>query len=356
MFIYQLANVITIFTSLIAALINLAIIRMHIKQPLLMDGFFHVVFGLLMTELLVNVSLLILNLIYVIKTDYAGKFIVTFPILFNLGYIANITYNIRTLIFLMTYNTNREDLINYGLSNNNTQNDNITHQTSLVFSTISFKNFHIIAIVVSVIHTVLYIINIFLFQGIEIQGDLWYWHYYFMYGGRYWWRILFFIPHLMYFILSFIYLIKSCNKNTISNHIYLRSFSLYNFFSSFISLLFILVLLIHSLGFNDGRAGFDERYLVILLFAFFGFLLASSIYRLKCYYVNYILTQDGKNCMNRWGNAIKILFCAKQMEPLNFVDLNSSFIYHALSSANDFLLDTNEELSEGTQMIEKDED
>ena len=95
-----------------------------------------------------------------------------------------------------------------------------------------------------------------------------------MYGGRNWWRILFFIPHLMYFILSFIYLIKSCNKNTISNHIYLRSFSLYNFFSSFISLLFILVLLIHSLGFNDGRDGFDERYLVILLFAFFGFLLA----------------------------------------------------------------------------------
>ena len=60
--------------------------------------------------------------------------------------------------------------------------------------------------------------------------------------------------------------------------------------------------------------------------------------------------------MNRWGNAIKILFCAKQMEPLNFVDLNSSFIYHALSSANDFLLDTSEELSEGTQMMEKDED
>ena len=161
MFIYQLANVITIFTSLIAALINLAIIRMHIKQPLLMDGFFHVVFGLLITELLVNVSLLLLNLVYVIKTDNAGKFIVTFPILFNLGYIANITYNIRTLIFLMTYNTNREDLINYGISNNNSQNDNITHQTSLSFSTISFKNFHIIAIVVSIIHTVLYIINYF---------------------------------------------------------------------------------------------------------------------------------------------------------------------------------------------------
>lgn len=356
MFIYQLANVITIFTSLIAALINLAIIRMHLKQTLLMDGFFHVVFGLLITELVVNVSLIILNFIYVIMTENAGKFIVTFPIIFNLGYIANITYNIRTLIFLMTYNTNREDSINYGMNNNNSQNDNITHQTSLSFATISFKNFHIISIVVSIIHTVLYIINIFLFQGIEIQGPEWYWYYYFMYGGRHWWRIFFFIPHLMYFILSFIYLIKSCNKNKISNYIYLRSFSLYNFFSSFISLIFLLVFLIHWIGFNYGQKGFDDRYLVILLFAFFGFLLASSIYRLKCYYVNYILTEDGKNCMNRWGNAIKILFCAKQMEPLNFVDLNSSFIYHALSSANDFLFDANDDVSEGMQMVEKNED
>ena len=355
MILYQVANVISIFTSLIAILINLTIIRIHAKQPLLMRGFFHVVFGQVITELIVNISLLILNFIYVIMTESAAKFIVIFPVLFNLGYIANITYNIRILIFLMTYNTNREDLINYGM-NNKSENDNITHQTSLAFVSISFKNFHIISIVVSIIHTALYILNL-VFQGSEIQGNEWYWFFYFIYGGKHWWRILFFIPHFIYFILSFIYLIQSCNKNKISNHIYLRSFSLYNFFSSLMSLFFPIVLLIFWLGFNDGKDDnkpFKYEYLVILLFAFFGFLLASSIYRLECYYVHYILTQEGKKCLHRWGYALKILFCVQKMEPLNFVDLNSSFIYHALSSANDFLSDTSEDMQEGTQMVETD--
>ena len=159
MILYQIANVISIFTSLIAILINLTIIRIHAKQPLLMSGFFHVVFGQVITELIVNISLLLVNFVYVIKEDKAEKFIAAFPAFFNLGYIANITYNIRILIFLMTYNTNREELINYE-NKNNSDNDNLTHQTSLAFVSISFKNFHIISIVVSIIHTALYILTI----------------------------------------------------------------------------------------------------------------------------------------------------------------------------------------------------
>lgn len=357
MILYQISNVISIFTCLIAILINLTIIRIHAKQPLLMSGFFHVVFGQVITELIVNISLLLVNFVYVIKEDKAEKFIAAFPAFFNLGYIANITYNIRILIFLMTYNTNREELINYE-NKNNSDNDNLTHQNSLAFVGLSFKNFHIIAILVSIIHTALYIVNL-MYQAMELQSDNWFWFYYFIYGAEYWYRILFFIPHFMYFILSFIYLIQSCNKNKISNHIYLRSFSLYNFFSSFISLFFPIVLLIHWLGFKEGKDPnnpFRGEYLVILLFAFLGFLLASSIYRLECYYVHYILTREGKNCLHRWGYALKILFCVQKMERLNFVDLNSSFIYHALSSANDFLSDANEDIEEGTQMMDKDGD
>ena len=146
-------------------------------------------------------------------------------------------------------------------------------------------------------------------------------------------------------------MIKSCNKNKISDHIYLRSFALYAFFSSFISLFFPLILLIFWLTQHNDPKNFNPYYFLILLFGFFGFLFATSIYRLRCYYVNYILTKDGTKCLNRWGNAFKILFCRKEMEPLNFVDLNSSFIYHALSSANDFLFDANEETPEGTQLV-----
>ena len=348
--IYQIANGITIITSVIAVLINLSIIRMHVNQPLLKDGFFNVVFGQIITELIVNSSLLLLNIFYLIMLQNIGKFIIIFPILFNLGYVANIVYNIRILIFLFTYNTNREELINYAM-NNNDPSDNISHQASLVFVTMSFKNFHYLSFGISIIHTIIYILNLLLFQKVEIQSAKWNWYYYFMCGQDYWWRIIFFLPHFLFFILSFIYLIKSCNKNKISDHIYLRSFALYAFFSSFISLFFPLILLIFWLGYNNDPETINTNYFLILLIAFFGFLFATSIYRLECYYVNYILTKDGKNCLNRWGNAFKILFCRKEMEPLNFVDLNSSFIYHALSSANDFLLDTNEENIEGTQMV-----
>jgi hypothetical protein len=282
--------------------------------------------------------------------EHIGKYIIIFPILFNLGYVANIVYNIRILIFLFTYNTNREDLINYGMNNNDT-GDTISHQASLAFITMSFKNFHFLSFGISIIHTVLYILNLLLFQKVEIQSEQWHWYYYFMCGQDHWWRILFFLPHFLFFILSFIYLIKSCNKNKISDHIYLRSFALYAFFSSFISLFFPLILLIFWLTQHNDPKNFNPYYFLILLFGFFGFLFATSIYRLRCYYVNYILTKDGTKCLNRWGNAFKILFCRKEMEPLNFVDLNSSFIYHALSSANDFLFDANEETPEGTQLV-----
>ena len=58
---YKIANSITTVTSFISILINLSIIRMHIKQPLLKNGFFNVVFGQIITELIINFSLFILN-------------------------------------------------------------------------------------------------------------------------------------------------------------------------------------------------------------------------------------------------------------------------------------------------------
>ena len=143
--IYQISNGITIITSVIAVLINLSIIRMHVNQPLLKDGFFNVVFGQIITELIVNSSLLLLNIFYLIMLQNIGKFIIIFPILFNLGYVANIVYNIRILIFLFTYNTNREELINYAM-NNNDPSDNISHLIfyfyilNLIFNFIFLKN------------------------------------------------------------------------------------------------------------------------------------------------------------------------------------------------------------------------
>ena len=338
---YKIANSITIVTSFISILINLSIIRMHIKQPLLKNGFFNVVFGQIITELIINFSLFILNILFLIFEDRIDSWILIFPACFNFGYIANIVYNIRIIFFLMTFNSERDELINYEGSENESRRS-LSRQESLTFEDISFKNFHYLTFIIATIHTIFYILNFTIFQSDEDKGDNLVWYLYFIYQDKTFWRLFFFLFHIIFFLISLYYLIKSCNKNKISNHIYLRSFALYSFFSSLISLLFPIFFLITAIKFhnsNDDFSKIDHNLYLILLIPFFGFLLLTAIYRVKCYYVNYILAQDGKSCFKKWINMFKILFCCKVMEPLNFIDYNSSFIYHALSTTGDFILD-----------------
>ena len=95
------------------------------------------------------------------------------------------------------------------------------------------------------------------------------------------------------------------------------------------------------------------KYLFCII-GFFGFLLASSIYRLKSYYVNYIANQEGKNCCSSMCNSFGILFGRKNMEKINFVDFNSLFIVHALSSSNDFLQDEKGSDNASTELLNRD--
>ena len=339
-FIDRLANVLIILGTIFSSLIDITIMRIHIRQSLLKEGFFHVVFGQVISELIINISLLFLNFVYLISgSSLAGKWIVIFPVLFNFGYIANIVYNIRIIYFLMTFNNEIGELISYDDKNKDEIKHSLTRSSSIALQGMSFKNFHLISYGIATIHTILYIINLTCFQEVEIQSDNWNWYYYFICGEKYFWRIFFFIFHIIYFIISIPYMYNSCDKNKISNHIYLRSYSFFCFFSSIISLFIPIVLVIFMCSYSDDVDTFNSNYIIILLIAFLVFILSSAIFRINCYYVNFILVQDGKNCLKRWGNAIKILICIKPMEKLNFVDLNSAYIYHALASANDFILD-----------------
>ena len=355
----RLSNLIILLGTVISSLINITIIRIHIKQRLLKDGFFHVVFGQVITELIINVSLFFLNFIYLISaTSTPGKWLFIFPIIFNFGYIANIIYNTRIILFLMTFNNDREELINYATPGKNTDESRksfTTRSGSVLLIGISFKNFHIIAVVISAIHTILYIINLEVFQNVEIQGPGWHWYFYFICGKDYFYRIFFFIFHFLFFFISIPYMYFSCDKNKISNHIYLRSYSIFCFFSSIVTLFFPVVLFIFMWGYNNDDEKFESNYLALLLLAFLIFLLSSSFFRINCYYVNFVLVQDGKSCINRWCNAIKILLCLKEMKKLNFVDFNSAFIYHALASADDFILDDGVDANNEMSMFSNDQ-
>lgn len=345
----RLTNVLMILVTLFSSLIDITIIRIYIKQKLLKDGFFHVIFGQIMMELLVNIALFFLNAIYLFSGSVnAGKWIFIFPILFNFGFISNIIYNIRIIFFLMTFNKDREELINYASRNQSADESrrSITRTGSLLLKGMSFKNFHVISYVIATIHTIFYIVNLASFQEVEIQGENWHWYFYFICGQKHFGRIFFFIFHILYFIISVPYIYFSCDKNKLSNHIYLRSYSIFCFFSSIIALFIPIVLFIFMWGFNDNAESFNSNYLILMSLGFLVFLVGSAIFRMNCYYVNYILVQDGKGCLKRWSNAIKILFCLKSMQKLNFVDLNSAYIYHALASASDFILDDVTEVNE----------
>ncbi len=353
---YLIINCITIITTIFAILINASIIKMHIKQPLLKGGFFIVVKYQIITELIINISLFIINIFYIIYGDNGPEFIAIFPVCFNFGYIANIVYNIRILYFLLTFNKDRDDLIKYTVSTNknNDGEGNFSRQESILIVPFSFNNFHIISFSFSLLHTILYSLNIFIFQPVKVQTKQWQWYLYFINGMEHWTRIFFFIPHFIFFGISVVYFFKSYKLDKISSHIYLRSFSLYALFNAIISLFFPILFFIFWIGYDNSVDDLNPNYLIILILGFFGFLLASSIYRLRSYYVNYISNQDGKNCCTSMFNSFKILCGCKNMEIINFVDFNSLFIVHALSSANDFLQDDKETDTDNTELVNRD--
>ena len=232
----RIINILLMIAALFSILFNITIIIIHIKQPLLKNGFFIVVFGQIITEFLISIAIFFQNFFYcIIPSDDLGKWFAVFPILFNFCYEANIIYNIRTIIYLRTYNKDKDELINYAIDNDITRSSDFSHQTSIAIVDASFKNFHILSYSIATIYIIFYILNLFLFQEQQVEGEGWNWYFYFICGKRGFYRIFFFIFHLFYFGLSIYYLIKSCDKNKISNHIYLRSYAIFCLFSSLIS-------------------------------------------------------------------------------------------------------------------------
>ena len=339
---YPIANAFMMFSSFISILFNLTILIIHIKQPLLKCGFFNVVFGQVITEFFININIFFISLFYLIyDQEFIGKWFVMFPIFFNYFYEANIIYNISIIICLMTFNRDKTELINYAIDNDITRSSDLSHQNTLVLEDATFKKFHFISYSISTIYIFFYILNLYVFQGedLKIQENDWNWYFYFICGKKYFWRIFFFLFHILFFFISIIYLTKSFNKNKISNHIYLRSYAIFCFFNSLISLLFPITLLIFMIGFKDDPTDFTHDYLILIILAILFFFIATAIFRLNNYYVYYVLTEDGKGCLNWFRNIFNVLFCCKKMKELNIIDYDGPFILHALSSFNDLIIE-----------------
>ena len=327
---YMIPILLAVLAILILSfLINLMIILIHLKQPSLRKGFFIIIMVQIIMEAIINFISLLSLLFYCFTIhNTVVNFIV--GVLFNFGYVTLILYNIRIVFYLMTLNQEQEESKNY-----DTDEDDInTRHKTIVLDQYSFKSFHIFCFFLSFIHTILYSVKIYIdkrrFKE-EKQDQNWRWFFYYISGYEGHERFAFYIFHIIFFIISIPYLFYSFNKSKISEHIYLKRFSLYCIFSAIISLLFPISLLIYSLF------GEQDIIFIIILVAFLSYVLITSYFRVNCYYIQYILEENGKRFLNKCKTGLRILFCCKKISPPNFVDLTSSFIYHSLANINDFL-------------------
>ena len=332
------------------------IFLIHFKQPVLQKGFFVVIYVQIRMEAISNLSLLIMNIIYLTNIT-RGKWFITFPILFIFSYIGTIFYNIIILIYLMIVDKEREESIVYENDNNNNEENNsceelvrssdtdsksiTTKKSTLTLNKNSFKIFQFISLTASIIYTALYIIYLFINDNNIEDEEEWCWYYYFINGSKGYLRFAFFIVHLFFFFCSVPYLILSFNKEKISKNIFLKRYSFYCILGAFSGLLCPISLIL----FITIKPETTELFYLIIL-AFIIYMIITINFRLNCYYIQNILEYniEIKNESLFWKKCVvfyEIIFRCKKIPQPNFVDLNSTFIYHSLANQDDFFLENN---------------
>jgi hypothetical protein len=329
----KVSNSMIIIFSLISFMLNFLLILIHFKLTSLSQGFFIVVCIQIIVEALIHVIIIAISFFYLCNFNEI-MFLVIFQILFYFCYTTNILLNLRIIFFLMTSNKEKQELIDYDSDDNYSTvstKGKKSRSSSISFRSYSFKSIYIIPFSLSIIFTGLYLLLTYFFQndskekleGIPyILGSS---------NNLELYNLLFYIFHFIYFIISLIYLFLSVNKEKVTNHFHLKSFSIYCFFSSFISLLFP-VLSILKIYFDNAQYIFSYLLFIIFLFYF----VVTSLFRYRCYYIQFILGSYGNGFFLKLRYALKILFCCKKIAQPNFIDFNSNFVYHSLSNINDF--------------------
>jgi len=320
---------------IISFFINLIIILIHKRQSFFRQGFFKIVFVQIILEECINLSSIIMKLIYMANIPRDAWFII-FPTIFNFSYVTNILYNIKIILFLNGYDKESEEEINYDVRDGNSSNNSFSHQGSISLNEESFKNISIFSFSISIIYIFAYITYMIIFdQTVKIESGEWKWYYYYLVGERGSdWMIGFFIIHIFYIFVSAPYFFKSMNKGKVTNHILLKNYSIYGILSSIVSLLFPITFIVNKSKLND-----NFQYIISIGFLFYIFI--TCFYRIRCYYIKYILDSKGKGFFNRCIFGFRILFCCQPIKEPNFIDLNSSFIFHSLANVGDFLREDN---------------
>ena len=333
-----ITNLLLIIFSLISFLMCLMIILIHSRQSFFRQGFFIIVLIQIILEAFINLVILVMNIIYIfeIKRDF---YFLIFPIFFNFFYTTNILYNSSIIIYLMSTNIEKDELINYESNDDSDKEGYLSRSSTVVLIPRTFKFMHIFPILISLIHSFLYIFSLYNANKEEFKEPLWYTYFLDKQNELNLWNLFFFIFNIIYFFLSIIYFLFSLNKEKISNHIFLKEFSIYCLFNSLVSIIFPISLILKKFEVKK------EIFLYIFIFVFLIYFLSTFIFRIGCYYVQNILGNNGNGFIKKFIYGLRILFCCQKIKEPDFIDLNSSYIYHSLANNNDFALEIPSETS-----------
>lgn len=321
-------NICTIVITSFILIINYIIFIIHIRQSILRKGYFVIIFIQIILESFINISLLSISISSLNKKNDGEPSYLFIPVLFfDFCYNLDILYNIISL-FNLTYEKNDnkdEDLLEYNIYDN----DDIPKDKVIKIEKHLFIKEHITSILFSLIHSVIYY---FLIKDEKNNKYLWYF-YFLSINNKNLSYILLFVFNIIFFILSFNY---CCKKENLYSSNKLKNYSIYCFVSSIISFIYPIKLIYCTIVGNKLNKEKEDILIYIFCPITLLYLLITCIFRLNCYYVQFILGNKKNNFCYKLLSAIKIIFfCCGKMPELNFADLNSNYIYHSLCYQSD---------------------
>ena len=326
-------GIIYLINCLFLLLVNFTICTIHIRQPIMRENFFKVVFCQLILETLIDLFLIILILTIIISGDNK-KWYLIFHIILNYCINTDVIYNIIILIYL-TFKKEEEKKDNEDPD----RDENINARSSISLAKHSFKFIHIPSLVLGAVHTIIFFLLSDDGEYNLYSLDKWY---YFFYPLKAEIRTVFiFIPYLLFLIISFPYLFISMNRLKVTNYIHLKHYCINCIMGSIFGLI-IPIAKVCILNVKN-----TETPLLFFSSAFFLlYLNCLWFFRYNCYYVEHILSNNGNNenngnngneFLNKIKYFISLMFFRVEVPKPNFIDFNNPFIYHSLAYETDFI-------------------
>ena len=305
-------NISTIVISFLIFMIYLTIFIIHIKKSILKKGYFTIVFTQIILESFID-----------FKEDKTKNICFSILILiYTFCYICDIFYNILSLFILIFKNkkSDKEDL-EYDLYD--TEEKSGIEKIKIDES--SYTIHHIFSFLLSGIQTTFFY---FFYLRTNDRIDIHLWYYYFLGTENNLKYLFFFCINVIYFISALAYCFKKDNINSFK----LKNYSIYCLVSSLLNFIYpakIILLKIFKNRINDRILIYNYFPLTLLYFMY------TCLYRLNCYYVQFVLGSEKNHFCSKLLFGLKIIFVCTKIPDLNFADFNSNFLFHSLTGTID---------------------